>query len=68
MSYTNAYMWNLERWCRCIYLQGNNGETDIENSLINMRVGRGEGEMYGESNMETYITIDKTDSQWEIVV
>ena len=26
------------------------------------------GEMYGESNMETYITICKTDSQWEFVV
>ena len=28
----------------------------------------GEGEMYGESNMETYITICKTDSQWEFAV
>ena len=28
----------------------------------------GEGEMYGESNMETYITIYKIDSQWEPVV
>ena len=44
-------------------MQGNNGETDIENSLINMRVGRGEGEMYGESNMETYRTICKIGSQ-----
>ena len=26
----------------------------------------GEGEMYGKSNMETYITIYKIDSQWEI--
>ena len=26
----------------------------------------GEGEMYGESNMETYVTIFKTDSQWEV--
>ena len=25
----------------------------------------GEGEMYGKSNMETYITICKIDSQWE---
>ena len=24
--------------------------------------------MYGESNMETYITICKTDSQWEFAV
>ena len=28
------------------------------------RVG-GEGEMYQESNMETYITIRETDSQWQ---
>ena len=24
----------------------------------------GEGEMYGESNMETYVTICKIDGQW----
>ena len=28
----------------------------------------GEGEMYGESNMETYITIYKIESQWEFAV
>ena len=28
----------------------------------------GEGEMYGESNMETYINICKIDSQWEFAV
>ena len=28
----------------------------------------GEGEMYGESNMETYSTICKIDSQWEFAV
>ena len=28
----------------------------------------GEGEMYGENNMETYITICKIDSQWEFAV
>ena len=27
--------------------------------------GEGEGEMYGESNIETYNTIRKIDSQWE---
>ena len=30
--------------------------------------GRREREMYGESNMETYITICKIDSQWEFAV
>ena len=28
----------------------------------------GEGEMYGQSNMETYITICKIESQWEFAV
>ena len=28
----------------------------------------GEGEMYGKSNMETYITICKIDRQWEFAV
>ena len=28
----------------------------------------GEGGMYGESNMKTYITICKIDSQWEFAV
>ena len=28
----------------------------------------GEGEMYGKSNMETYMTIYKIDSQWEFAV
>ena len=26
------------------------------------------GEMYGDSNIETYITTCKTDSQWEFVI
>ena len=29
---------------------------------------RGEGEMYGKSKMETYISICKMDSQWEFAV
>ena len=28
----------------------------------------GVGEMYGKSNMEIYITLRKTDSQWEFAV
>ena len=38
------------------YLQGSNGDTDIENRLMDTGWGGGEGrrsEMYGESNMET---------------
>ena len=40
ISYTNAYIQNLEKWYWRIYLQGSNGETDIDNTL--MDVGRGE--------------------------
>ena len=40
ISYTNAYIRNLEKWNRRIYLQGSNGETDIENRLID--IGRDE--------------------------
>ena len=29
---------------------------------------REDGEMYGKSNMETYITICKIDSQWEFAI
>ena len=30
--------------------------------------GGGDNGMYGESNMETYITISKIDSQWEFAL
>ena len=35
---------------------------------MDMGEGGGEGEMYGKSIMETYITICKIDSQWEFAV
>ena len=58
MSYTSTYIWNLERWYSWNYLRGIYGDTDIENRLMDMG-GReeGEGGMYEESNMETYIAI-----------
>ena len=51
-------------------MQGSNGETDRKDKLMDMQGCREEeeGEMYGESNMETYITICKIDSQWEFAV
>jgi len=49
-------------------LQGNNGETDIESRPMDMRGRGGEGEMHGESHMESYNTICKIDSQWEFAV
>ena len=51
-----------------MYLQGSDGETDIENRLMDMGRGGGEGEMYEKSNMKTYITICKIGSQWEFAV
>ena len=45
-----THIQNLEKWYWRIYLQGNSGETDIENRHGE---GGGEGEMYGKSNMET---------------
>ena len=38
-----------------------------EETYGNEKRGR-EGEMYGKSNMETYITTYKIDSQWEFAV
>ena len=55
-------------YIRRIYLQGNSGETDIENRLNGHGERGGEGEMYGTSNMETYITICKIESQWEFAL
>ena len=43
-------------------------EKQTENRCMDMGEGGGEGEMYGESNMETYITICKIDSQREFTV
>ena len=38
---------------------GKQGEKDMENRLMDMRRGEERGEMHGESNMESYITICK---------
>ena len=67
--YTDAYKWNLERWYWLIYLQSSSGETDIEKRPMNTVGGEeGEGEMHGEGNMETYFTICKIDSPWELAI
>ena len=42
-------------------------EKQTENTYGHGERGR-EDEMYGESNMKTYITICKIDSQWEFAV
>ena len=76
-SYTNNYyiltrfhVWNLKKWYWWTYLQSSNGDTDIENRIMDMTQGSGGGEggRHGESNMETYIAICKVDSKWEFAV
>ena len=53
VSYTKAYIWNLERWYWWSYLQGSIGDTDIENRLMDT-VGEGEDGTNWENNTETY--------------
>ena len=36
----NTYIWNLEKWYWRVHLQGNSGETDIENRLWTQGEGR----------------------------
>ena len=67
-SSSSTYIWNLERQYWWIYLQGSNGETDIRGQTYGHRERGGEDEMYGESNMETYITICEIDNQRQFVV
>ena len=56
ISYINTYIWNIEIWYWWTYLQGSNGDTDIENRFMDMGYREeGESGMCGESNMETYI-------------
>ena len=44
-------------------------EKQMENRPMDKVGGEeGEGEMYGESNIEIYNTMCKTDSQWEFAV
>ena len=49
--------------------QCSNGETDIENRLMDTGgEEEGESETYGESNMETYNAICKIGSQWQFAL
>ena len=69
--YTNSYIWNLERWYWWNYLQGSNGDTDIENKFMDTGAGLGRKETVGcmeRVNTETYTTLCKIDSQWEFAV
>ena len=48
ISYSNAYIMNLEKMYWRINLQGSNRETDIENRLLDMGEGRRGWEVWRE--------------------
>ena len=49
ISYINVYIWNLEKWFWWTYMQGRNGDVDLENRSVDT-VGEGKGGV----NRETY--------------
>ena len=55
LLYISTYIWNLEKWYwwRDKNLKGKNGDTDVENGLVDI-VREGESEMNGESST-TYV-------------
>ena len=52
--YTNAYIWNLERWWQWPYMRDSKRDTGVKNSLLDS-VGEGEGGMIWENGIETCI-------------
>ena len=52
--YINTYIWNLERCYWWNYLQGSNGNEDMEIRLVDT-LEEEEGGINWESSMETYI-------------
>ena len=51
--YINAYIWDLEKWYWCSYLQGKNRDRDIENRPVST-AGEGEGGTNWESGVDIY--------------
>ena len=47
-----TYIWDLEKWYQWTYLQGSNGNADIEKGLVDT-VWEGQGGAKEESGMET---------------
>ena len=52
--YIDTYIWNLEKWYCWAYLQGKNGDADIDNGLVDTEL-EGEGGMNGESSINMYM-------------
>ena len=53
VSYTNIYIWDLEKWYWWTYLKGRNRDADVEDSLLDTE-GKGEGGMNRESSTGIY--------------
>ena len=51
--YTNAYMWNLEKWYRWTFLQGRNRDIGVENGHVDTW-GEGEGGTNWEIRIDIY--------------
>ena len=54
IKYTNAYIWNLERWQQWPYMWDSKRDTDVKNSLLDS-MGEGEGGMIQEGSVKTCI-------------
>ena len=67
ISYTYAYIWNLEGWYWWTYLQSSSGDADMENRLWT-QWGKEKGDEWGEQHRNIHTTICKTESQWESAV
>ena len=57
LQYINTYVWNLEKWYWWICLQGEDGDTDVENGLVDT-VGEGESGMNEGSSINIYTLSD----------
>ena len=56
IAYIKAYIWDLEKWYWWTYLQGKNGDSDIENRLVDT-VGEGESEANGGSSIDVCVLL-----------
>ena len=45
ISYVNTHMWNLEKGYRWTYLQSRSRHTDVENKCMDIKRGRGVGQI-----------------------
>ena len=54
IQYTNAYIWNLERWLWWPYMWDSKRDTGVKNSLLDS-VGEGEGGMIWENSTKACI-------------